>query len=456
MTTLTMEGVLALAPDESSAKAARGLLGANGWPLLGASDAAVWGECQGSGSKPYQTQVDLAGPAFRCSCPSRKFPCKHGLALLLIRVQRPESFGATEPPAWVAEWLASRSEKAQKKEEKQQAALEKANAPADPAAAAATAAKREAQRWQRITDASLDLQRWLADQLARGLGALNGESLKAWHTMAARLVDAQAPGLAQRVRDAAAGVHDGADWPERTLQRLGRLQLACEALQRRDALDAELQAELRNLVGWPWDKLEVIAASPRVDDDWRVLGVIAEERDEKLVERRVWLHGERSGRRAWLLDHAFGGRGFEQSFVAGSRVRAGLHFYPGTASLRALVADGAALADGAAPWPRPALADEWRGMAQRVAANPWTWLHPIVVDAAVLARDGAAWVLHVEGQVLPASLSDAEGWALLAAQGGAPLRLIGEWDGRALRPLTAIDAAVDGAHAVVWQCGAAA
>jgi uncharacterized Zn finger protein len=25
--------------------------------------------------------VDLSGPAFRCTCPSRKFPCKHGLAL---------------------------------------------------------------------------------------------------------------------------------------------------------------------------------------------------------------------------------------------------------------------------------------------------------------------------------------------------------------------------------------
>lgn len=32
----------------------------NWWPLLVAIDAVEWGECQGSGSKPYQTQVDLS------------------------------------------------------------------------------------------------------------------------------------------------------------------------------------------------------------------------------------------------------------------------------------------------------------------------------------------------------------------------------------------------------------
>jgi hypothetical protein len=129
---LTTESVLALAPDDSSAKAARGLVAPTQWPRLGADARAVWGECQGSGGKPYQTQVDLAGPAFRCSCPSRKFPCKHGLALLLLRVQQPAAFGGGPPPAWVAEWLASRAEKAQKQQQK---TVEPPRA-ADPAAAA--------------------------------------------------------------------------------------------------------------------------------------------------------------------------------------------------------------------------------------------------------------------------------------------------------------------------------
>ena len=58
---------------------------AGSWPLTGAEAGdGVWGECQGSAAAPYRTAVDLSGPAYRCSCPSRKFPCKHALALLLL------------------------------------------------------------------------------------------------------------------------------------------------------------------------------------------------------------------------------------------------------------------------------------------------------------------------------------------------------------------------------------
>ena len=103
---ISAESVLALAPDAASAKAANGLTKPGQWPLLGANEAAVWGECQGSSR--YQTQVDLSGPSFRCSCPSRKFPCKHGLALLLLWAKNPAQFQASAPPAWVTEWLAER------------------------------------------------------------------------------------------------------------------------------------------------------------------------------------------------------------------------------------------------------------------------------------------------------------------------------------------------------------
>jgi len=434
---LTMEGVLALAPDDSSAKAARGLTAPAKWPALGADERAAWGECQGSGSKPYQTQVDFNGPAFRCSCPSRKFPCKHGLALLLMRAHDPTLFKANEAPAWVNEWLASRGEKAQKKEQRQ---AEKAAAPVDPQAAE----KREAQRWARIDGAAEELQRWLSDQLARGLGSLNPELLRGWHTMAARMVDAQAPGLGQRVRDAADGVRQGEDWPERTLQRLGLLQLACDALSRRTALSAGLQADLRVVAGWPQDKADVLAHGERVADRWTVLGVIHDERDAKLIERRVWLQGQRSGRRAWLLDHAFGGRGFEQGWIAGTGVAADCVFFPGASPLRALAVDPLG-APAAATWPQPQLADEWQAIAARIAACPWGQLHPLVLPDAVPLRTGERTLAVMAGRAVPLALGEPDAWSLLAASGGHPLQLFGEWDGRHLRPLTAWRAGDPGA-----------
>lgn len=437
--TLTVEAVLALAPDDSSAKAARGLISPAKWPLLGANEAAAWGECQGSGSKPYQTQVDLSGPAFRCTCPSRKFPCKHGLALMLMRAQNAELFKSPEAPTWVSEWLASRAEKAEKKEQR---AVEKAAAPVDPEAAA----KREQQRWKRIAEASQELQRWLADQVSRGLGALNAEALQGWHTMAARMVDAQAPGLGQRVRDAASMVGQGADWPERVLHQLGLLHLGCEALSRRESLDARVQADLRAIVvGWPHDKAEVLAEGQRVADRWTVLGVAIEDRDDKLTERRVWLHGQASRRRSWLLDHAFGGRGFEQSWIAGTTVETALTFFPGASALRALSGEPGVVVPETT-WPAAALDEEWRGVAARVSACPWVSLHPLVMTNAVVQRIGPSLAAVAGGQALPLSIGLEDSWSLLAQTGGHAFDVMGEWDGRSLRILSAWN---DGG--LVWQ-----
>jgi hypothetical protein len=450
---LSAESVLALAPDAASAKAANGLLKPGNWPTLGADASAVWGECQGSGSKPYQTQVDLSGPTFKCSCPSRKFPCKHGLALLLLRAKDASLFTATTPPAWVADWLSARTERVQKKEEKQR---EQATSPAaEPSAAALKSAQ---QRWAKMATGAAELQPWLLDQLARGLGSLGPQSRAAWETMAARLVDAKAPGLGQRLSNAAAGLLQGADWPKKTLRQLGLLQLACEAVARRDALSEAAQTDLRIMLGWPLEKEAVLAQSPGVLDHWQIIGVVQEERDNNVQERRVWLQGQQTGRRALLLEHAFAGRGFEQSWLPFSSHAATLAFYPSAAPLRAIVVSSgggaesasaaptasaasataatAATAAAAAPF-ETSPAQEWRTLAQRVADNPWIPLHPLRCHPATPCREADGFSLLWGGQSLRLTLSDAEGWALLALSGGQPLSLMGEWNGETLRPLSA-------------------
>lgn len=165
---LTREQVLALAPDASSSKAAGGLATDGKWGLLGADDEAVWGECQGSGAKPYQAQVDLSALVSRCSCPSRKFPCKHGLALLLLYAQGNPCFSPLPQsrPGWVDEWLRGRRERAARHVPAGEGA---AAAPVvAPEAAAAAASKREATRWKRITQGCAELERWIADTSAMG------------------------------------------------------------------------------------------------------------------------------------------------------------------------------------------------------------------------------------------------------------------------------------------------
>ena len=100
---LTPETALSHAPDDASKGNARALANPAKWKSIGAFDSdegeVVWGEITGSGGSVYHTRVEVDEPAFRCTCPSRKLPCKHALGLLLLRAQDASVFGAP-PPEW--------------------------------------------------------------------------------------------------------------------------------------------------------------------------------------------------------------------------------------------------------------------------------------------------------------------------------------------------------------------
>jgi hypothetical protein len=433
-----MEAVLALAPDAASAKAARGLLSPAQWPTLGHDDAAAWGECQGSGSKPYQTQVDLSGPVFKCSCPSRKFPCKHGLALLLMRAQDTSRFTTAEPPEWVRAWLEGRRERAEKQEQKQEQkkqAVAEAALPVE-GAPAADPSPRQDKRWQRIEAGLEELARWLADRVRRGLAVQTNESAGEWQTMAARMVDAQAGALAGWLNAAGAESDNPA-----LLARLGRLQLLIEAVRRRSSLDAGVLADVRATLGWPLDRDEVLARGEAIDDVWRVEGQIVEEREQRLVERRVWLSGQRSGRRALLLDFSHGTTGFETSWITGQARGGRLVFFPSAAPLRALSVQREAMqaegdGDGHAAQGPSGWNDELDRAATAMAAHAWLPLWPLrLAGGTIRVVDDAVWACG-DAHALPLAVPAEQVPTLLALSGGAAVDLHGEWDGHTLRLLT--------------------
>src|SRR6516165_5905132 len=105
---LTLERIEGLAPDQASLAAARKLLKPSSWPTLAEGDGLIWGECQGSGSTPYRVAVHEADGGSKCTCPSRKFPCKHALALMWMRADKAAAFAPATVPDWVKDWLSRR------------------------------------------------------------------------------------------------------------------------------------------------------------------------------------------------------------------------------------------------------------------------------------------------------------------------------------------------------------
>ena len=154
--------MLALAPDASSRRAAAGLASPSSWTGAGTVGDLVWGLCAGSGKDPYQTVVDVTGPSYSCSCPSRKFPCKHVLALLLAWANGtvPEQDG---PSDYAHAWEAGRAAAANRRTAAAARQTTAAQRRADGGRDDAGAARRAGQRARRVSAGLADLQTWLRD-----------------------------------------------------------------------------------------------------------------------------------------------------------------------------------------------------------------------------------------------------------------------------------------------------
>ena len=408
--------VEALAPDAASVKAARGLT----FSASGRLDDILWGLC-----RSYQVGVDLAGPAFRCSCPSRKIPCKHSVGLLMLWAE--SDLSALEAPPWVLEWQAARAAASSRKKA--------ATGAPDPVAAA----KRVEQRAERVASGMAELSRWLDDQVRQGLAGAQRGGPKPFDAMAARLIDAQAPTAAGAVRRLgsliyANGVGAGPHWADRLLGELAMLRLLVAGHERLDQLPPELAATVRSRIGFPVATDDVLAG-PRVADRWQVLGQVDTD-DGALTTRRTWLRGAATGRFALVLAFAAPGQPLVSELVPGTEFRGDLAFYPGAAPLRALVAERHSATE---PFHEPGgarpLAEALDGWATTVAAEPWRYDAPVLLGGVTPSEDG--WLVDESGAALPLAAGHREPWWLLAAAGAAPATVAAEWSPTGLRPLAA-------------------
>ncbi len=430
---LSSDQIAALAPDASALVAGKKSAALRLWDALGRSDTAIWGECKGSAV--YQVRVALDDLAAKCSCPSRKFPCKHSLGLLFLAAESPDRVPTAAPPEWVTEWLAKRTESADRKKQRAEKAAEAA--PPDPEQQGRRAEKRLA----RVVAGVEALDLWLSDLVRTGLASI-APGDPAWNAQAARLVDAQAPGLASRVRRLGTLPRSGAEWGDRLAEGLGRLALLAQATRRLDALDGPLAADVRMAVGWTLERDEVVAAGGRVSDEWAITGQIVED-DDRFRVQRLWLRGVRSGRDALVLQFAAGPARFPEVLLPGMVVDAELAFWPSAHPLRALVYERRGEMKPLAV--RPDLAGGVDGLldghAQALGRQPWIERFPAVLGGVVPALAGDAGaerfqVIDPEGRSLV--LAGSGHWKLFAVSGGHPIDLFGEWDGRTLLPLGAL------------------
>ncbi|WP_210572930.1 SWIM zinc finger family protein [Streptomyces sp. GESEQ-4] len=431
----TADQVLALAPDAASRKAGSKLGAAGPWSEAGSSDeGTVWGLCKGSGSKPYQTVVDIAdasGPAYKCSCPSRKFPCKHALGLLLLWAGGDGAVPPGRAPDWAEQWLAGRRRRTEEKRAAGPAGATSGSG--DPEAAR----RRAERRAERVTAGASELEQRLADLLRGGLAGAEQAGYGLWEETAARMVDAQAPGLASRVRELGAIPASGPGWPVRLLEECALLHLLDQGWLRRERLPEELAATVRSRIGLP-----ASADGPPVRDRWLILAQY-DTADPKLTTRRIWLHGADTARTALLLSYGAAGRAPDLALPVGLALDAEVSAYPGAGQLRSSLGERfAPPAPAAIRPPGVTTAQAAARYSDALRDDPWLESVPVTLDRVIPTPDGDSWQLaDADGPtalpLTPSARSHPGLWRLVALSGGTPVKVFGECGHRGFNPLTA-------------------
>jgi hypothetical protein len=454
----TIEQVEAIAPSPAAMTAARTVATIRHWDRAAVDERTLWGSFRGTAAEPYTVMVDHIDVAFSCTCPSRRTPCKHALGLLVLWVDGAIAAGLRPPE--LSRWMEARQAKsgagvpsgdgtttASSPNASEHGQDDRVDTGADdrrPPEPSADDPDRDSGRDDRVArmHAGLDeLDRWLDDRIRTGLADPALARYGTWDTLAARLVDARAGSLANRIRRLAGVVGASPRWHEEVLEEIGVLHLLSQGGRRLGSLPGSLADTTAVALGWQVRTAEVLAGVPDTDT-WIVAGR-SDRREDRIEVRRVWLRAVESGRWALVLSFAAYRQSLDTSLPVGASFVADLHRYPGR-SLRAIVGRREPDSGNDRP-PATDVATACTDIGAMLAAEPWLDRVPATVTATPCRSDSGAgeWALTDATGSIPISGESTAGpsgaeqlMALIAVAGGSAVDVTVEWTPHGVIPLT--------------------
>ena len=181
MQEITEQYITMLAPNANAVTNGRKISQKGGFVkrLRSGDDTFYMGECSGSGKSNYITSadfVDEAAPVFRCSCPSRQFPCKHSLALL-FEISQGKAFEECEIPEDILQKRQKKEARAKKTATEKKAGKPKANQAA------------QTKKIKKQLEGLKLAEEMMRSLLSAGLGTMGGASIKTYRDLAKQLGD---------------------------------------------------------------------------------------------------------------------------------------------------------------------------------------------------------------------------------------------------------------------------
>jgi hypothetical protein len=259
-----------------------------------------------------------------------------------------------------------------------------------------------------------ELDRWLDDRMRTGLADPSLAGYTTWDGLAARLVDAQVGGLANRVR------------------RLAGHLLATSGRQL-GSLPVGLADSVAAVIGWQVRQADVLGGVPHTDH-WVVMGR-SDTREDRIEVRRIWMRGATTGDWAMVLSFAAYRQSLDDTLPVGTQVHADVFRYPGSVALRVLIGPRHGEAQPAPLVIGSTVVAACGHIGQALASEPWLERYPVCVLAAP-ARAGRRWVLSDSDGSLPLVDGVSGVGTLLACSAGRPVTVTAEWTPAGLVPLT--------------------
>lgn len=332
------------------------------------------------------------------------------MGLLFLYAAQAEQFKEANEPEWVTSWLSKREEKAEKKEQKA-----KSDTPVDEAAQA----KRQAMRHQKVLNGIDELEIWLKDLLRNGLINIPERAYTLFDGIARRMVDAQAPGLANRLKVIQEINFYEESWKYKLTDQLGKLYLLMKSYRNLDLQPEEWQQEIRTQIGYPQAKEDVLAGET-ITDQWLVL----HKRSQKINELNndiYWLYGCRSNRFAIYLSFTAPGTLAEFNLVPGSTYDGKLCYYKGVGSLRALFKECELSEEAVTPHFCANLQEATARYREALQQNPFAENVPVLVENLRLAVQGKQLcVQDANNELMPVQMQDITRTDILSVTGGKP------------------------------------
>ena len=360
--------------------------------------------------------------------------------MLLYTAHEP-LFKTLEEPEWVKGWMDKRVTKEKSKPEEKEPTAE------DIEQAEKNREKTQHNRLALVIDGAQELELWLKDIVRIGLLELRMKPQTDFARVAARMVDAKAPGLAGWVKSLSKlNFDDDKIWQEEALNVIAKTFLLVSAIKNYEGLSPVWQQTIRNLAGWSQSTKELLAdkEAEAVKDQWLVAGQEMETTEDDVTIQRNWLIGCTTGRQGIILNFGTKFTALESNIIPGTVVDGELVYFPSVWPQRAAfrIQRQVATTLNVLPTSLESLLEFHSFRVEQLKVNPWLNDLVFVLNNARLVKRERTWVI-CDGQQLYVSLHPSFNfdkimrWLAISGNRKLPMSLVAR--GNACIPLGVFD-----------------